>query len=92
MEHVYGSRDHNWRSFHGGLMTMGRHGHFGAQEVIVIAWKETEREREREEVVGVLTNNATWSRSYKDGHTTTLNRGDQWCFDGEMIPRVRRRD
>jgi hypothetical protein len=47
MEHVYGSRDHNWRSFHGGLMTMGRHGHFGAQEVIVIAWKETERERER---------------------------------------------
>jgi hypothetical protein len=34
---------------------MGRHGRFGAQEVIMIA----QREREREEVVRVLTNDAT---------------------------------
>jgi hypothetical protein len=41
--------------------------------------------REREEVVRVLTNGVTWRRSYKDGHTTTLNRGDQRCSDGDMV-------
>jgi hypothetical protein len=49
-------------------------------------------EREREEVIRVLTNGAAWSRSYRDGHTTTLNRDDRWCFDGEMVSGVRRRD
>jgi hypothetical protein len=69
-------------------MTMGRRGRSGAWEVIVIA----RREREREEVIRVLTNGAAWSRSYRDGHTTTLNRDDRWCFDGEMVSGVRRRD
>jgi hypothetical protein len=32
---------------------------------------------EREEVVSVLTNDATWRRSYGDGHTMMLNRGDR---------------
>jgi hypothetical protein len=72
MARVYGSRDHGWLSIHGGLTTMGRCSHFEAREVIVIA----RREREREEVIRVLTNVATWRRSYEDDLTTTLNRGD----------------
>jgi hypothetical protein len=36
-----------------------------------------QREREREEVVRVLTNDATWRQSYGDGHMTVLNRGGQ---------------
>jgi hypothetical protein len=27
-----------------------------------------------------------------DGRTTTLNRGDRWCSDGDMVLDVRRRD
>jgi hypothetical protein len=69
---------------------MGRRGCSGAREVIVIAQKE--REREEEEVVEILTNDVTWSRSYGDGHTTVLNRGVQWCSDEEMVPGARRRD
>jgi hypothetical protein len=49
-----------------------------------------EREREREEVIEVLTNDATWRWSCGDGHTTPLNKGDQWCSDGEMVPNARR--
>jgi hypothetical protein len=46
---------------------------------------------EKEEVVGVPTNDATWSRSCVDGYMMTLNRGVWWCFDGEMILGARRR-
>jgi hypothetical protein len=45
MDRVYGSRDHGWLSVHGGLVTMGQHGRSEAQEVIVIAQRERERER-----------------------------------------------
>jgi hypothetical protein len=45
-------------------VTMGQRGRSGAREVVVIA------RREREEVVGVLTNDAKWRRSCGDGHTT----------------------
>jgi hypothetical protein len=58
----------------------------GAREVIVIG------RREREEVVGVLTNGATWRRSCRDNHTTALNRSGRWCSDGEMVLGTRRRD
>jgi hypothetical protein len=88
MDLVYGSRDHVWLSVHGGLMAMGQHDRFKAREVVVIAL----REREREEVIGVLINDATWRRSCGDGHMTALNRGDQWCSDGEMVLDARRRD
>jgi hypothetical protein len=67
---------------------MGRRGCSETREVVMIARKE----REREEVVGVLTNGVTWRRSYGDGHMMMLNRGGRWCFDGEMIPGVRMRD
>jgi hypothetical protein len=46
-DRVYGLRDHGWLSVHGGLMTMGRHGRSGVQEIIMIARRERERERER---------------------------------------------
>jgi hypothetical protein len=88
MDRVYGSRDHGWLSVHGGLVTMGQHGRSEAREVIVIA----QREREREEVIRVLINDATWRRSCGDYHTTALNRGGRWCSDGEMVPGARRRD
>jgi hypothetical protein len=88
MHQVYGSRDHGCLSVHGGPATMGRRDRSGAREVIVVA----QREREREEVVGVLTNDATWRRSCGDGHSTTLKRGSRWCSDGEMVPYARRRD
>jgi hypothetical protein len=70
---------------------MERRGRFGAREVVVIARREkershTERERERGEFIGVLTNDASWRQSYEDGHTIALNRGDWWCSDGEMVP------
>jgi hypothetical protein len=52
---VYGSLDRGWLSVHSGLATMGQRDLSGAQEVIVI----TRREREEEEVVGVLTNGTT---------------------------------
>jgi hypothetical protein len=48
-------------------------------------------QRERE-VVGVLTNGATWGRSCVDGHTIALKRGGRWCSDGEMVLGARRRD
>jgi hypothetical protein len=88
MDRVYGSRDHDCLSVRGGLATMGQGGCSRAQKVVVIA----EREREREEVVRVLTNDATWRGSYGDGHTKALNRGNRWCSDGEMVPGARRRD
>jgi hypothetical protein len=44
---VSGSPDHDWLSVHGGLMTMGQCGRFGALEVIVAAQRERERERRR---------------------------------------------
>jgi hypothetical protein len=70
-------------------MTMGQHGCSGAQEVIVMAQREREEE---EEVIGVLTNGATWRRSYGDGHTTALNRGGRWCSNREMVLGARKRD
>jgi hypothetical protein len=63
---------------------MGQHGHSEVCEVVVIS------QREREEVIRVVTNIATWRRSCGDGHTTTLNRGDRWFSDGEMISGARR--
>jgi hypothetical protein len=53
---------------------MGQRRYSRAQEVIVIA----QREREREEVMWVLTNGATWRWSYADGHTMALNRDGRW--------------
>jgi hypothetical protein len=40
MDQVYGSRDHDWLSVHGGLTTMERRGHSRAQEVVVKAQRE----------------------------------------------------
>jgi hypothetical protein len=54
--------------------------------------RERERKREREEPVGVLTNGVTWRRSCGYGHTTSLNRGGRWYFDGEMVQGTRSRD
>jgi hypothetical protein len=54
---VYGSQDHGWLSVHGGLTTMRWRGHSRTRDIIMIAQRERERE---EEVVGVLTNDATW--------------------------------
>jgi hypothetical protein len=88
MDRVYESRDHNWLSVHGGLMTIGRRDRSGAREVVVVA----RRERERGEVVEVPTNDATWSQSYGDGHTMVLNRGSRWCSDEEMVSSMRMRD
>jgi hypothetical protein len=42
---VSGSPDHDWLSVHGGLMTMGQRGRFGALEVIVAAQRKRERRR-----------------------------------------------
>jgi hypothetical protein len=67
---------------------MERRGRSGAREVIMIA----QREREREEVIRVLTNGTTWRWSCGDDHTTALNRGGRWCFDGDMVSGARRRD
>jgi hypothetical protein len=86
MDRVYGSRDHGWLSVHGGLTIMKRCGRSRAQEVIVIA------RREREKVIGVFTNDATWRRSCGDGHTTALNIGGRWCSDREIILGAGRRD
>jgi hypothetical protein len=84
MNRVYESR----LSIHSGLMTMGRHGRSRAREVVVIP----QREREREEVIIVLTNYATRRRSCGDGHTMALNRGGRWCSNGKMIPDARKID
>jgi hypothetical protein len=74
-----------WTHDHGALWPLrGSEGHRDSSEI--------EIEREREEVVGVLTNGASWRRSYGDGHTMTLNRGRRWCSDGEMVLGARRRD
>jgi hypothetical protein len=70
-------------------VTMGRRSRSRAREVIVIAQREGERERE---VGRVLTNGTAWRQSYEDGLTTTLNRGGWWCSDGEMVLGVWRRD
>jgi hypothetical protein len=85
MDRVYGSQDHAWLSVYGGFTTIDQCGRSGAREVIVIAW------REREEVVGVLTNGATLRWSYGDGHTIVLNKVSRWCSDDEMVPDTRRR-
>jgi hypothetical protein len=67
---------------------MGRRGRFEAWKVIVIA----RREREREEIIEVLINDATWRRSWRDGHLMTLNRGDWWCSDEKIVLGTRMRD
>jgi hypothetical protein len=92
MNRVYGSRDHDCFLVHGRLATMGRRGCFRAREVVVIPRREIEGEEEKEEVVRLLTNGATWRRSCGDDHTTVLNRGSRWCSDGEMVLGVRMRD
>jgi hypothetical protein len=53
-------------------MTMGWRSRSGAQEVIMIAQGERERE-----VIGVLTSDTTWRPSCEDDHTTVLNRVNQ---------------
>jgi hypothetical protein len=88
MDQVYGLRDHYSLLVHGGLATMRRHGRSEAREVFTIA----QREREKDEVVEVLTNVTTCRLSCRDGHMTTLNRGRWWCSDGEMVLGERRRD
>jgi hypothetical protein len=85
MDRVYGSRNNGWLLVHGGLTTMEWRGCSEAREVVVIA------QREREEVIEVLSNEATWMQSCGDGHMTMLKRGDRWCFDGEMVLSTRRR-
>jgi hypothetical protein len=40
MDRVHASRDHDCLSVHGGLTILVRHDCSGAQEVVVIAWKE----------------------------------------------------
>jgi hypothetical protein len=67
---------------------MGQRDCSGVQEVVMIV----QREREREEVVGAHTNDATWRPSYGDGETTVLNRDGRWCYDGEMVSGAWRRD
>jgi hypothetical protein len=56
MDRVYGSRDYNWLSVHGGLTTMGRHDRSGAREIVVIEreghqsshqWRQLEAELQR---------------------------------------------
>jgi hypothetical protein len=89
MDQIYRSRDHGWLLVHGGLATMERRDRSGAWEVIVIAWREREKEGE---VIGVFTNGATWRWSCGDGHTTALNRGSRWCSDGEMFLGARKKD
>jgi hypothetical protein len=51
----------------------------------------SERERE-EDVLDLLTNGATWRRSYGDGHVTPLNRGSPWCSIGEIVLGARKID
>jgi hypothetical protein len=81
IDQVYGSRDHDWLSVHGTMRVLwGSEGHRDSLE------------REREEVIRVLTNSATWRRSCEDSHTTALNKGGRWFSDGEMVPGMRRRD
>jgi hypothetical protein len=82
MDQVYGSPDHDWLSVDGGFAAMGRRGRFGAWEVVVIA------QREREVIVGVLTNSATWRQSCGDGHMMTLNRGGVGAVDNVGAPIV----
>jgi hypothetical protein len=89
MDWAYESRDNGWLLVHGGLATMGQHGRSGARQVIVTAQREREKE---EEVIEVLTNDATWRQSCGDSHPTMLNKGGRWCSDREMVPDVRRRD
>jgi hypothetical protein len=43
MNRVYGSRDHDYLSVHGGLTIMGRRDRSEAQKFIVIAHRERER-------------------------------------------------
>jgi hypothetical protein len=76
MDRVYRSQDHNWLSVH------GRCNHSRVREVVMIARREKERGGQ------VLTNYATWRRSFGDGHMMVLNRGGQWCSNANMVPGV----
>jgi hypothetical protein len=70
-----------WTSSHGAARPLqGLEGHRDSSE------------REREEIIGVLINDVTWRRSWRDGHTTTLNRGDWWCSDEKIVLGTRMRD
>jgi hypothetical protein len=60
----------------------------GSRLALSLWWACTERE----EVVGVSTNDATWRRSCVDDHMTMLNTGGWWWSNGEMVLDVRRRD
>jgi hypothetical protein len=44
IDRIYGSRDHGWLSIYGGLTTIWQCGRSKAQEVIVTAQRERERE------------------------------------------------
>jgi hypothetical protein len=45
----------------------------------------TSSKREREEVIGVITNDATYRRSCGDGYTTVLNRGGRGAPMGRWL-------
>jgi hypothetical protein len=65
---------------------MGRRGHFEAREVIIIV------QREREKMSSGFSPMTPLRWSCRDSHTTMLNRGGQWCSDGEIVSDVRGRD
>jgi hypothetical protein len=44
-------------------------------EIRVVVLAIAQREREREEVIGVLTNGTTWRQGYRDGRAAALNGG-----------------
>jgi hypothetical protein len=86
MDQVYGSRDHDWLSLHGGLVTMKRHGRSGAREVIMIA----QRERGRRSCHQWCHLEAELQRWPLD--CAQQRRPMVLQFDGEMVLSVRRRD
>jgi hypothetical protein len=86
MDQVYGSRDHDWLSVHGGLATMRQRDCSETREVVVIA------QREMRSSGFSPWGGATCMQSCGDGYMTTLNRGGWSCSDGEMVPDAMRRD
>jgi hypothetical protein len=86
MDQVDGSQDHGW------LGPWWTHDHGAARPLWGSEGHHDSSEREREEVIEVLTNGATWRRSCGDGHTTGLNRGGQWCSNVEVVLGTSRRD
>jgi hypothetical protein len=78
-----------WTHDHGAAWT---HQSLGARLLRGLGGHRDSSEREREEVIGVLTNGATWWRGCRDGRAMMFNRGGRWCSDGEMVLGARRGD